>query len=384
MTNNYVIFDANGLLSDSELHSISKGNNRVDTFYIAFKGHDYTNTYVSVATTLPNGNTLQKEFPTSISDFSFKGTDYRGYKFEVFSALTEHAGMLSLTLHLKSKHDDRRLVSSPLEIKIYDSDVAVEPSIDQAQYDSLLIAIDNTGKELDEKKLNKDFTQYPHTFAKDEDLIAIYNMEDRTNGSIPVRATYNITSINGVEPVDKSVVINAYDIPYDTRTTGEVLESTIAELNNKASLDDTVTYRSGVTIEPEIEVTPYKGLVPYVYTKNDPNLERNVAEILSNGYEFKKGDLISFDLTLSESQSSGTLNVNKVLLEFGSNDTYRVPLFSSYLGQGNAGMTLDQCTYEIKMLKNKIVVTGSYFRIQSDMITYTPTVTLNNISILRV
>ena len=383
MIDNYVIFDTNGLLSDSALYSISKGNHNVDLFHVAFTEYDYNNTYLTVAVTLPDGNALP-QLATSISDFNFKNTAYKGYKLAITEPITSQAGTVTMTFILKSKEDDSRLCTSQLNVTIYDSDVAGEPTITEAQLENLLTTIDNGDKELENKKLDKDFSLYPNATVNGNELIAVYNDETKTNSSIPVSATYNITSVNGVEPLDKTISLNAYDIPYDTRTTGEVLESTIAELNNKVSLDEAVTYRSGVTIEPEIEVTPYKGLIPYTYIKNDPNLERNVAEILSNGYEFKKGDLISFDLTLSESQSSGTLNVNKVLLEFGSNDTYRVPLFSSYLGQGNAGMTLDQCAYEIKMLKNKIVVTGSYFRIQSDMITYTPTVTLNNISILRV
>ena len=60
MANNYVIFDNNGLLADSELKQISKGNNKVDNFYIAFKDYDYNTTRVTVATTLPDGNYLSE------------------------------------------------------------------------------------------------------------------------------------------------------------------------------------------------------------------------------------------------------------------------------------------------------------------------------------
>ena len=101
MTNNYVIYDANGLLQSSELHPISKGNNNVDRIYVAFTEYDYNNTYITVAVTLPDGNSLP-ELTTTLSDFTFKNVNYKGYYFTVLEPLTAEPGVLTLTFNLKS------------------------------------------------------------------------------------------------------------------------------------------------------------------------------------------------------------------------------------------------------------------------------------------
>lgn len=147
MANNYVIFDVNGLLTDSSLKPISKGNNKVDTFYIAFEEYDYTNTYVTISATLPSGNTLP-ELGTSISDFFFNENNYKGYKFVVTEPLTAQSGLLTITFNLKGKEDDTRLCSSILNIPIHNSNIATDPTIDNAQYENLLITIDDNAKGL--------------------------------------------------------------------------------------------------------------------------------------------------------------------------------------------------------------------------------------------
>lgn len=383
MTDNYVIFDANGLLSDSALYSISRGNHNVDAFKVAFTEYDYNNTYMTVAVTLPDGNTLP-QLATSISDFEFKNKSYKGYKFVVTEPMTSQAGTVTMTFVVKSKEDDSRLCTSQLNITIYDSDVATSTTITDAQLEQIMITIDNTGKELDDKKLNKDFTQYPNTFAKDEDLIAIYNMEDRTNGSIPVSATYNITSINGVEPVDKSVVINAYDIPYNEKSTGAVLDETIKDLSRRVPYSEGVTHRSGVDINIETELPAFKGLLPYTYIENDAEKAKNVAEISANGYDFQEGDIINLDLTFSSLGEKGTTTINKVILNlYGVTQTHRIPLFTSVDGLGQAGMLVAECGYTISVTSEKITITGIEMHNSANSITYEPTITLSNIAILR-
>lgn len=381
MTNNYVIFDTNGLLSDSTLYPISRGNHNVDAFKVAFTEYDYDNTYMTVAVTLPDGHTLP-QLATSISDFKFKNKSYKGYKFVVTEPMTSQAGTVTMTFVVKSKEDDSRLCTSQLNVTIYDSDVATSTTITDAQLENIMITIDNTGKELDDKKLNKDFTQYPHTFAKDEDLIAIYNREDRTNGSIPVSATYNITSINGVEPVDKSVVINAYDIPYNEKSTGAVLDETIEDLSRRVPYSEGVTHRSGVDIE--IETPAFKGLLPYTYIVNDPEKDINVAEIYSNGYDFQAGDIINLDVTFSAFGEKGTTTVNKTIIYlYGSKEIYRVPLFTSVDGLGQAGMLVEECGYTISITSKKITITGIEMHTSINSVFNDPTITLSNIAILR-
>ena len=383
MTDNYVIFDTNGLLSDSTLYPISRGNHNVDAFKVAFTEYDYDNTYMTVAVTLPDGHTLP-QLATSISDFEFKNKSYKGYKFVVTEPMTSQAGTVTMTFVVKSKEDDSRLCTSQLNVTIYDSDVATSTTITDAQLEQIMITIDSTGKELDDKKLDKNFSLYNTTEVSGDELIAVYSRENKTNGSIPVSATYNITSINGVEPVDKSVVINAYDIPYNEKSTGAVLDETIEDLSRRVPYSEGVTHRSGVDIEIETELPAFKGLLPYTYIVNDPEKDRNVAEIYSNGYDFQAGDIINLDVTFSAFGEKGTTTVNKTIIYLhGSKETYRIPLFTSADGLGRAGMLIEECGYTISITSKKITITGIEMHTSINSVFNDPTITLSNIAILR-
>lgn len=300
MANNYVIFDNNGLLADSELNPISKGNNKVDDFYIAFNDYDYTTTYVSVATTLPNGNSLP-ELGTSISDFSFKGTDYRGYKFEVPEPLTSIAGTLTITFYLKNKEDDRRLCSAQLNVPIHDSDVAVEPSIDQAQYDSLLIAIDNTAKELDGKKLDKNFLNYQNiNNPVGVEMVALYTPEGETK-RIEVENLHNIHEINGVAPIDRKVTLTANDIGYEETTIGDALKDLTTNVNDKANAEEAVYYRNG-NLETIVDIRPTGVLNHATDTYVS---EYDFARVILSDTDFEDGDIITCDVDLEAVTDSG-------------------------------------------------------------------------------
>lgn len=382
MTNNYVIFDANGLLGDSELHPISKGNNNVDRFNVAFANYDYTNTYITVAVTLPDGNTLP-ELATSIKEFTFKNITYKGYNFTVSEPLTAQAGTLTFTIVLKSKEDDSRLCTSRLNITIYDTDVPVEPTITEAQLNSLLIAIDDTGKELDEKKLNKDFSLYEKASnVNGKETIAVY--KDGTNKTIAVEDTYNITNINGVEPVNKKVELTAENIKYSNGTTASALTETINELANKINYSEGVMHRNGVIIQEEVQTSEYKGLVPYTYIQNDATLEQNVAVITEKGYKFKLGDLINLDVVLESIGVKGTITLNKVITaRTGIAERYRVPIYTNGGDDfQETNMFVGYCVYDIAISENAITITCTGLKSLNSS-TGTPTVTLKNIAILR-
>lgn len=379
MTNNYVIYDANGLLQSSELHPISKGNNNVDRIYVAFTEYDYNNTYITVAVTLPDGNSLP-ELTTTLSDFTFKNVNYKGYYFTVLEPLTAESGVLTLTFNLKSKKDDSRLCTSRLNVTIYDSDVTTEPNITKAQLENLITTIDNTGKDLENKKLDKDFSLYSRAETViGNELIAIYDAEAKYNRIIDVKDTYNITAVNGVEPINKQITLTASELPYNDKSTAVVIAETINEMSNKANINDVVGHRDGVIIEEEIQTTPYKGLLPYIALNEEPT----VAVITQNGYKFQNGDLLNFDVEFSSINAKGTITINKVINETsGRVQKYRVPIYTNGGDEAQeTNMYVGYCIYTIAITENNIKITG--LTLKSMNTTSVPEVTLQNISILR-
>lgn len=147
MTNNYLKFNNLGILADSDLKQVSQGNHNVDYYYIAYDVYDYTNSYVTVATTLPDGTRLP-ELSTGFADFTFNDSDYKGFMFKLSRELTAIAGNLSITINLNSASDDTRLCSSRVTIPINASNIAVEPTITELQYNQLLETITQNYNDL--------------------------------------------------------------------------------------------------------------------------------------------------------------------------------------------------------------------------------------------
>lgn len=297
MANNYVIFDKNGLLADSQTSPISKGNNKVDTFYVSFAGHDYNDTYVTVATTLPDGESLP-ELATSVSDFGFKEENYKGYKFVIIEALTSKAGTLTITFHLKSKEDDRRLCSSVINVTIHDSDVVTEPTIDTAQYENLVTTIDTGLKDLDEKKLDKDFSKYSNdATTTDEDLVVLRRKKENIN--IKVKDFHNVLTVNGVEPVEKNIQLVANDIRIEDGTT---IEDKLNELNEEKApmslVNTKVSYREG-NFDVGEHYSPV-GVLSH-YTEEFVDVY-DIARITLVDTEFQDGDILTCDLSLTFSK----------------------------------------------------------------------------------
>lgn len=384
MINNYVIFDANGLLSDSELHPISKGNNLADKFHVAFTEYDYNTTYITVAVTLPDGNTLP-ELSTAISDFTFKGDNYRGYSFLFTEALTSIAGVLTLTFYLKSKEDDTRLCTSRLNVTIHDSDVATEPTITEAQMQNLLSTLDNTAKEIDTKKLDKDFTPYERDKnIQGHELIAVFDAFDWKTKTITVEDTRNINKVNGVAPYEKEINLFASDIPYGDKNVASAIEETKIELLNKANVADVVGHREGLIIQGDVETTPYKGLIPYLYTEPTYGTETTEATIKTNGIEFKVGDLINLDLSLYSGTSKGTITINKIITNtFKEEEVYIVPVVTRDANNLSPSGFVQTCSYSIKITNEKIIIKGRRFFESENTYTDYPFVELKNIAIFR-
>lgn len=341
MANNYVIFDKNGLLADSQLSPISKGNNKVDTFYISFADYDYNNTYVTVATTLPNGDALP-ELGTSISNFTFKENDYKGYKFIVLEPLTKQAGVETLTFHLKSKEDDARLCSARLNVPIHDSDVATEPTITDAQYENITVTIDTGLKDLEDKKLDKDFNVYRNvTKASEEDLVPLRRQQENVN--IKVNDFYNILTINGIQPVNKNIELTAGNINID----GITVQEKLAELDEeKASVDllkTKVSYRDGnfEDVEHYIPTGTLSHITEEIFDVYD------FARITLVDTEFQEGDLLTCDLNLTFVNNTG--------------ETTTTCSFTRLLAQGNFYQRMVVSTgTEIIPVSIYMIVNGSY------------------------
>lgn len=362
MANNYVIYDINGLLADSKLSQISKGNNKVDHFYISFNGYDYNNTYVTIATTLPDGNVLP-ELPTSISDFTFKNQEYRGYKFTVTSPLTEIAGVLTMTFYLRKKDDDSILCSSQENIKIYDSDVAVEPTIDQTQLEALLVAIDNTGKDLDAKKLNKDFSTYEGLNSTNGEETIVVQDGSGENKSVTLSSIHNIVEINGVKPVDRKVTLTASNINYNDKTIGAELDDLNQEVELKANSQEVVYYRNGA-LEDVADIIP-TGILNHTAESYVDGYY--FARITLNDTDFEDGDIVTCDVRLEVNKDNGTfasaLSFTRVI-EVGNIITHNL-----VIGDGTGG-------FDSVQIYGGIQANRMFFRIiNTSNVIYKPTIT---------
>ena len=162
MNNNYLKFNNLGILVDSTLNPVSQGNNNVDYYYVAYDVYDYTNGFVTISVTLPDG-TIHPELATSPKDFEFKGGEYKGFFFKLSETLTALSGNLTITINLISAENDTQLCSSQVTIPISKSDTHSEPTITEEQYHQMQEIIRENHEEL--------IKQYESTWEKVEEKI---------------------------------------------------------------------------------------------------------------------------------------------------------------------------------------------------------------------
>ena len=150
MIKNHLKFNNLGILTEPDLKPVSQGNHNVDYYYIAYDVYDYTNSYVTVSSTLPNGDAFP-ELPTSFADFEFNGSNYQGFMFKLPRELTSIAGTLTITINLTSVENDARLCSSRVPIEIHKTNVSTEPTITELQYNQMLETMRDNYNSLNEK-----------------------------------------------------------------------------------------------------------------------------------------------------------------------------------------------------------------------------------------
>lgn len=150
MNNNYLIFNDLGILDLSDIKEVSQGNHNVDYYFIGYHDYNYQNSYVSTAVTLPDGTNMP-ELATSLKEFEFNGTSYKGFMFKLPETLTSIAGNLTITMVLSSLEDDTQLCSSQVNIPIHATDTPTEPTITNAQYDNMLETINENFNEIERK-----------------------------------------------------------------------------------------------------------------------------------------------------------------------------------------------------------------------------------------
>lgn len=136
MNENYLIFNDIGILTESLINELSKGNHNVDYFYIGYYKYNYMNSYCTIAITLPNGVELP-ELATSQKEFEFNNRTYEGYMIKFPETLTAIAGDLTMTIVLKNIEDDTELYSSQINLLIHDTDNVIEPTITELQYNQM-------------------------------------------------------------------------------------------------------------------------------------------------------------------------------------------------------------------------------------------------------
>lgn len=166
MNKNYLKYNNLGILVDSQLEEVSQGNHNVDYYYIAYDVYDYTNGYVTVSVTLPDGTQLP-ELATSPKEFEFEGNTYKGFAFVLRDALTAEAGTLSMTFNLKSAENDTQLCSSRLNVTIHESDMHTSPTITDVQYNQMQEIIrENTVKSEEALSKANDALYHDATIVK--------------------------------------------------------------------------------------------------------------------------------------------------------------------------------------------------------------------------
>lgn len=302
MNYNYKLFDENGLIIDGKETPVSKGNNKVDVYYFSFEGHDYNDTYATVSVTLPDGESLIGELPTSNKDFTFKEKEYRGFSLLFLDTLTSQAGNLSLTINLKRHSDDRILCSSPVSVKIYDSDVSTEPTITEAQYEQILEVIDTNYKTLDDNKLYKDFSKYSTTTVTSEDDTIAINQSGVVKNT-KLSDVYNIKSVNGITPVDKEITITSANIPHNETSLHAEINTINEKISEKVNIADGVFHREGTLVPSDYEPT---GILNHTTDQaNDGTAWARL--ILNDTNTFNKGDIIyvNFRLDLQDVDVAG-------------------------------------------------------------------------------
>lgn len=150
MNKNYIIFTNLGLLEKSELNQVSQGNHNVDYYYIGYNTYDYTNGYLTVGVTLPNGVEMP-ELATSFKEFDYNGRTYKGFFFKLADFLTNISGVMTMTFILKSLENDTELCTSQINVVIHATDIPTEPQITDAQYNELLEVIRENYIDLNDK-----------------------------------------------------------------------------------------------------------------------------------------------------------------------------------------------------------------------------------------
>jgi hypothetical protein len=158
----------------------------------------------------------------------------------------------------------------------------------------LLITIDNTGKELDGKKLDKDFTKYQNLNDPiGVEMVALYTPEGETK-RIEVENLHNIHEINGVTPVDRKVTLTANNIGYEETTVGDALNELSINVNDKANAEDVVYYRNG-NLESIVDIRP-TGVLNH--TTDTYVSGYDFARVILSDTDFEDGDIVTCDVDL--------------------------------------------------------------------------------------
>lgn len=293
---NYIKYNELGLLVDSYLTPISKGNNYVDVFYFEFENRDFTNAYLTFTATLPNGNTLPSA-TTTPTTFNRGANNVNGYMMKLSNAYTSQAGTMTFTLSLKDNKTNMTLCSAQLTINIADTDISVPTTIQESEKDQIQRAITDAVRDLNNRKVEVDFNLYGDADENHQLNGDIVISHFQNAYKFPAKKVINkVDSVNG-ETGD--VVLSSNDIPHGENSNVGL------ELENKPNREDVCYFRDGELIPTELKA---KGFLNY--TTNDIG---NGVEIVLDDAEFENGDLVSFSMDFDVEGGSGTWNFLQLL-----------------------------------------------------------------------
>ena len=351
MNYNYVIYNSNGepasITGNPSLTSISQGNNNVDEFDIAFQGHTYEEAYLTVASTLPGATSSLPLQYASNYDFTFKGTEYKGFKFVLLEAMTSIAGDLTLSFKLKSRTDDTQLCSAQLHITIHASDVPSNPTITAVQYDNLVQSIGDNYNTLNASKLDKVFSNYDLASSVNATYDNVILNQSGTPKYAKLDTIYNIKTVNNISPVDKNISLDAGDIPYGEYTVESELESLNENVETRAykyQLDDKVGHRDGTLGNDLPSASEYHGVLPYDLVR----VNNKKTEVTLDGYNLKAGDMLHF--TAHDSNNYAIINGGFTTVLPNTSDIFQYVCLFAY------GQSLKYYQLTLTIATNKITI----------------------------
>lgn len=351
--NKYGVLD----LIDSQDEIIFKGNNKTNKIFITFDNIDFNVNHYLTYSALVN----DKDYEGNLTDlasvktkYNYKGVEYSGYTFALFSNLTAKAGELKLSVRLVDKQTDEILVSGIVSLIVQDTAVATYNNVDitKTQYNALLTAFDELSQSIDATNFK---TINGESIYGEGDIVVLTGdyMEYYVNQQISnvYDSIYGISSLV-VELQQSNAELNALIEKQEKKIKQLELASEGNILSTITESDSAYEVNVGVDTLPYATIDKIGGMT----YKSNNLCNQATTQPLSNGYfntsqgafgHVEKGKQYTFSLkyessvntsksiglrAMSSSDGTGTNNGNLSTLQLTKGQRTSVTFTASYSG----------------------------------------------------